>query len=152
MTLPWWEPIFYACNYGVVGAWALLVLFPRWRWTGRLVHAGLVPLLFGLAYALILFTDRDGSPEGSYFNLDGIQALFESRQTVAAAWIHYLIFDLFVGAWIARDAARRTIPHLATVPFLVLTLLFGPIGLLGYLVLRGGWTGRWRLEESDNSG
>ena len=145
--MTWWEPVFYACNYGVLIGWALLVLAPRWSGTRRVVSSALVPLLFGAAYALILFTDRDGSPEGSFLTIEGIVAIFESPQTVAAAWIHYLIFDLFVGAWITRDAARREIPHLAVVPFLALTLLFGPVGLLGYLVLRGVRTRRWTLDE-----
>ena len=147
--MAWWEPIFYACNYGVLVGWALLALAPRWRGTDLVVGSALVPLLFGAAYALILFTDRDGSPEGSFLTIDGVAAIFESRQTVAAAWIHYLIFDLFVGAWITRDARRRGVPHLAAVPFLALTLLFGPVGLLGYLALRGARTGRWRLAEDE---
>ncbi|MBX3270661.1 MAG: DUF4281 domain-containing protein [Sandaracinaceae bacterium] len=142
----WYEPVFYACNYGVLGAWALLLFAPGWRWTDRLVSSALVPLLFGAAYALLLFSDRDGSPDGSFLTLDGIMAIFTSRQTVAAAWIHYLIFDLFVGAWEVRDAQKLGIAHLAVAPFLVLTLLFGPVGLLGYLTLRAALRRRWRFE------
>ena len=51
-------------------------------------------------------------------------------------WIHYLIFDLFIGAWESRDAQRRGIPHWAVIPCLLVTLLAGPIGLLVYLGLR----------------
>jgi len=143
----WYEPIFLACNYGVIPAWLLLVFAPRWRWTHRLVHAGLIPLLFGAAYALVLFTVRDGSPEGSFLTLSGVVAIFESRQATAAAWIHYLIFDLFCGAWQVRDARRLSIPHLAVVPCLALTLLFGPVGLLGYVLLRGALRRRWGFDE-----
>lgn len=128
--------VFFVLNYSVVPAWALLVLAPRWRWTQRLVHSAFVPLLLGAAYSLLLFTDREGSPDGSFLTLDGVMAIFTSRQTVIAAWVHYLIFDLFVGGWEARDAARRGIPHVWIVPSLVLTLMFGPLGLLSYLVLR----------------
>jgi hypothetical protein len=53
-----------------------------------------------------------------------------------AGWIHYLAFDLFVGSWEVRDAQRVGIHHLFVVPCLVLTVLFGPIGLLLYLLLR----------------
>ena len=145
----WWEAVFYACNYGVVPAWALLVFAPRWRWTERLVGSAFAPLLLGSAYALVLFTDAAGSPSGSYLTLDGVYAIFRSRQTVAAAWIHYLVFDLFVGAWEVRDAARRGVPHVAVAPCLLLTLLFGPLGLLAYLSLRGFWCRRWRLAETE---
>lgn len=142
------DRVFTIVNYGVMPAWTLLVLAPRWRWTGRLVHSVLVPALWGIAYGLLIFTDPEGSPDASFFTLDGVMAIFTSRQTVLAAWIHYLIFDLFVGAWETRDAARRGIPHLAVVPCLVLTLLFGPLGLLLYLLLRAAMTRRLGLDES----
>lgn len=137
------ETVFYACNYGVLLPWTLLILAPRWRWTARIAMSAAVPLAFGAAYAVLLFTDDAGSPDGSFFTLDGVVAIFTSRQTVAAAWIHYLIFDLFVGGWIVRDAERLAIPHLAVAPLLVLTLLFGPIGLLLYLTLRAAMRRRW---------
>ena len=145
----WYEPVFLACNYGVLPAWLLLVFAPRWRWTERLVHAGLVPLLFGAAYATILLTVADGSPDGSFLTLDGVEAIFTSRQATAAAWIHYLIFDLFCGAWQVRDARRLGIPHLAVVPCLVLTLMLGPIGLALYVVLRGVLRKRWSFVETE---
>ena len=53
-----------------------------------------------------------------------------------AGWIHYLAFDLLVGAWEARDARERGIPHLFVVPSLILTFLFGPAGWLLYLGIR----------------
>jgi len=53
-----------------------------------------------------------------------------------AGWVHYLAFDLFVGSWEARDALSHRIPHLAVIPCLLLTFLFGPAGLLLYLLLR----------------
>jgi hypothetical protein len=43
---------------------------------------------------------------------------------------------LFIGSWEVRDAQRLKIPHLITVPCLLLTLFFGPAGLFCYLMLR----------------
>ena len=74
--------------------------------------------------------------------------IFTTPQTVTAAWIHYLLFDLFVGAWMARDARRRDLPHLAIVPLLALTLAFGPIGLGCYLALRAALRRRLTLIEA----
>lgn len=145
MTL---EHVFVVLNYSVVPAWLLLALAPRWRWTQRIVHSTFVPFLLGTAYAILLFTDREGSPDGSFFTLDGVMAIFSSRQTVIAAWVHYLIFDLFVGAWEARDAARRGIKHVYVVPFLFVTLMLGPLGLLSYLVFRAIKTRALTLDEA----
>ena len=50
--------------------------------------------------------------------------------------INGVVFDLFVGTWIARRAGELGLPHLAIVPVLALTFLFGPAGLLAFFVLR----------------
>lgn len=127
--------LFPLFNLGVLPAWALLLLAPRWRWTQRLVHGAVMPVALATAYLVLLLSAElpEGAGGGS---LDEVQRLFASPQLALVCWIHYLVFDLFVGAWIARDAARRGIPHLALVPCLLLTLMVGPAGLLLYLVLR----------------
>ena len=47
------------------------------------------------------------------------------------------MFDLFVGAWQARDAQRVGLNHFLLIPCLLLTLVVGPIGLVTYLMIRG---------------
>jgi len=44
-------------------------------------------------------------------------------------WAHFLVFDLFLAAWIVRDAKTIRLPHRVTLAAVVFTLLFGPIGL-----------------------
>jgi len=46
-------------------------------------------------------------------------------------------------------AERRGIPHVMVVPSVVLTLLFGPLGLLSYIVLRGLVRRHWALRERE---
>jgi ABA DEFICIENT 4-like len=77
------------------------------------------------------------SSEGGFDSLDNVAALFRTRELLLAGWIHYLAFDLFVGAWIVRAARQSEVPFLLVVPCLVLTFLFGPSGLLAFLALRG---------------
>ena len=50
--------------------------------------------------------------------------------------MHYLAFDLFVGAWETRDAVERGISRWILAPCLLLTFLFGPIGWLAYQAAR----------------
>ncbi len=50
--------------------------------------------------------------------------------------MHYLAFDMFVGAWIVRDAIALRVSSLLVVPVLLATLMFGPVGLLLYIALR----------------
>ncbi len=139
------ELLFSVVNASPLPAWLLLVFAPRWRWTQQVVHAAWMPLLLGTAYALLLFTDMGG--EGSFFTLEGVMALFVRPQLALAGWIHYLVFDLFVGAWECRDAERVGLKHWMVVPCLFLTLMFGPFGLLLYLLLRGVVKKRWSLVE-----
>jgi len=135
------ETIFLICNNGVVPFWALLVFAPKWSWTRRLVHSGLFAALLIPVYALMLWSDTPGPQGASFFSLAGVMQIFTTPRTVVACWIHYLIFDLFVGAWEARDAQRRGVPHWLLVPCLVMTLMFGPVGLGMYLAARY-WRGR----------
>ena len=75
--------------------------------------------------------------EGAGFgDLESLMKMFQSPWAVVAGWIHYLVFDLFIGAWIVRDARRQGINHWLTVPFLFVTLMAGPAGLMLYLLLR----------------
>ena len=130
-------------NLSVLPAWALLILAPRGQWTHRIVHSGLYPVALGLAYlvfmicALIWGTNTEPV---NFMTVEGIAAIFTHPFGLLTAWGHYLVFDLFVGAWEARDARRRGMAHLALIPCLLLTFMAGPIGLLLYFILRRPWT------------
>lgn len=148
------EMMFQTANTLVLPAWVLLVFAPGWRWTDRLVHSVLFPLalvaLYVTAMAIGLAT-FDMDPKASFTSLEGVTVLFNNPWAVAAGWTHYLVFDLFVGAWIGRDARRNAIPHPAVVPCLLGTFLLGPIGLALYLAVRtglGSHPAPWSLHET----
>ena len=73
--------------------------------------------------------------EGGFGSLDEVAALFRSRELLLAGWLHYLAFDLFVGAWEVRRGREAGVPFLLVAPCLLLTFLFGPAGLLAFLIL-----------------
>ena len=86
-----------------------------------------------------------GADGGSFTSIDGVRTLFSSDVGMVIGWTHFLVFDLFIGAWEARDAQRREFSHWLLIPCLILTFMLGPIGLFLYLVLRkvtgkGGWS------------
>ena len=130
------ETLFKAANYAVIPFWLLLMAAPRWSWTQRLVHSPVVLLLLAPIYADLLFGFAPAPVGVQFSSLYGVMVGFSAPHIVVAAWIHYLIFDLFVGAWESRDAQRRGIPHLLVVPCLLVTLMVGPIGLLLYVLVR----------------
>jgi hypothetical protein len=130
------ETVFLICNYGILPVWALLVIAPKSPWTRWIVHSPLVPVLFALVYIWAFIGDTAGAPGGSFFTLAGVMNLFASPWIALAGWLHYLVFDLFIGAWEARDAERRSVPRFLVVPCLLVTLVVGPVGLGLYLLLR----------------
>ena len=143
------DTLFSICTYGVLPAWLLLVVLPGWRGTQLVVHAAWIPVLLGLAYALAIVQGFGGAPEGAGFSsLEAVMLTFTQPWAACAGWIHYLAFDLFIGAWEVRDARRHGIHHGLVVVCLALTLMFGPVGLLAYLGLRWVRVGGPSLEET----
>lgn len=133
------ELVFLVFNNAILPFWLLLIFAPRWRGTQWAVHSVAVPVVLGFAYLWLLLRvtwGDEGAPGTSFFTLAGVMALFDAPAAATMGWIHYLVFDLFAGAWIGRDAMRRGLPHWMTVPCLVVTLFVGPIGLLLYFLVR----------------
>lgn len=126
--------LFTLANLSVVPAWLLLAILPKWKWT-RIIAAYALPAALGVVYLLIMVQefDLDG---GGFGSLAEVARLFENPWMLLAGWIHYLAFDLFVGAWEVRDASRLNVPHAYVIPCLLLTFLAGPVGLLLYFIVR----------------
>ncbi len=138
---------FKIVNLSVFPAWILLAFVPNAAVTKKLIHSMLYPLFLGVVYliGMILAYTGHGAEGGSFSTIEGVRTLFSSDVGILIGWTHYLVFDLFVGAWEARDAQRRGFSHLLLVPCLFFTFMLGPIGLLLYVILRkvtgkGGWS------------
>jgi hypothetical protein len=141
--------LFSIYNTGVLPFWLLMIVAPRWRWTAHLVHSALVPAVLGCSYLVLMLTGPPAPEGGNFTSLEGVSLLMQSPNGLLVGWIHYLAFDLFVGAWELRDSQRRGIAHWAVVPCLVLTLMLGPVGLLAYLALRAALQREWTLVETE---
>ena len=109
----------------------------------------LLPGLLAVAYAtLIVRALSAGTADLSGFgSLKSVRGMFVDDEVMLAAWIHYLAFDLFIGAWEVRDARELGIHHLLVVPCLFFTFMLGPVGMLMYLVLRLAARRRWMIGE-----
>lgn len=126
--------LFTMANTAALAGWILLWLAPRARVTRRLVDSGLFSLLLGGAYLLIIGRCVALGELGDLGSLEGVMRAFQSPWVALAGWVHYLAFDLWVGAWIGRDAQMRGHSRWLVVPCQVATLMFGPIGPLLYVV------------------
>ena len=121
--------------------WAVLILLPR-RWPLlNAVPALLLPLALSALYAVLILTSLGEAP-GGFGSLAEVRALFSDDRVLLAGWVHYLAFDLAIGAWEVRVAMRRGLAFGWVVPCLAATFLVGPAGFLLYLLLRAVLGGR----------
>jgi hypothetical protein len=125
----------YLAMLGWIGLLASLFVASA-RPTAQLAARIAIPALLALAYGLLIWTGFGEAEGGVFGSIAEVRTLFASDSALAAGWLHYLAFDLFVGSWIAADGIERRIPALLILPCLPLTFLFGPLGLLLYLALR----------------
>ena len=128
------DQLFSILNLLTAAAWLPLLFLPRVRWTATVLPV-VGPSLLAVVYTVVVAAKMPGS-EGGFSTLADVGLLFDDPWMLLAGWTHYLAFDLFIGGWEVRDAQARGVPHLFVVPALVLTFLFGPAGLLVYLMIR----------------
>lgn len=135
------DRFFRLASLVALAGWVVVFAFPLLPEPARTWVLGGALALLCTQYAFLLGLggryDAEGErPRGSFLTLRGVISLFRSPRVVLVGWIHFLAFDLFVGASIALDAERVGISHVWCLPILGLTLMYGPVGMLAYLVLR----------------
>ena len=135
---------FKITSYCAFIGWAILIITPSSQLGRNVVVAIAVILLSAIYTYLICFGKKYDSPDvnvgGHFLSLKGVINLFKSPRAVLAGWIHYLAFDLMIGLFIVVDAEKYAVPHWMLIPCLLLTLMFGPAGLLVYVLLRAFFT------------
>lgn len=131
------DTLFQVCNTLALAGWICLVLSPLWPRFADAIAAWLIPLLLAVAYVglVLAFWTR---AQGGFGTLPDVMRLFTNPEIALAGWIHYLAFDLFIGAWQIRTARANAIPYIVVLPCLALTFLFGPAGLLLFAAIYAG--------------
>jgi hypothetical protein len=127
--------LFAFANIAILPVWVMLIFLPKkeislW-FTGNYV----IQMILALMY-LFLIVGYMSEGEGGFGSLQEIRKGFEVDAILLAGWIHYIIFDSFVGTWMVRDAEKNNIPHYHIIAPLIFTMLLGPIGLLLYLIYK----------------
>jgi hypothetical protein len=128
------ERVFSLASTLAAVGWLFLIILPK-RQLAVHVAGIFFPLILAAIYLYFIATNLQGA-EGGFGSLGDVAALFQKRELLLAGWIHYLCFDLFIGAWELRDSQQHGIPHLVVIPCLIMTFMLGPIGLLFYMAIR----------------
>ena len=145
------ENLFLISNWGVIPFWLLLLFSPNSAFTRFLVHSIVIPLLLGASYIFVAYqiylnnNFLDGF--GLYLGIENLYAIFSDENFLLIFWLHFLSISLFVGAWIARDSTRYSIPKPLTALSLVTTYFTGPLGIFLYWVIRVFYAKKISLNE-----
>src|SRR5262245_32480108 len=129
------DAMFQLCTTAALAGWIMLLASPVAPTLADRVSGLLIPMLLAVAYSglVLAFWSR---AEGGFNDLPNVMRLFTQPEIALAGWIHYLAFDLFVGAWEVRTARAEHIPFIIVTPCLLLTFLFGPAGYLAFTGLK----------------
>jgi hypothetical protein len=131
-----WETAFqFASTLAFLG-WLALAFAPRTTRVMVAIRYGVIGTL-AAAYAVLVALYLGRVEGGGFMSLAGIKALLSSDPVILAGWLHYLAFDLVAGSWIAGRADEIGLSRLVQLPFLALTLMLGPVGLLAFYLLLG---------------
>ena len=138
--LPQNPELFSWLNSLAMLGWALLIISPR-RWHWLVITTGIViPSIVGLVYGGLMFTHFTSVEGGGYGSLAQVQALMANESLVVAGWSHYLCFDLVIGTLIAIEGDKRGLHRVIQIPILLMTFMFGPVGLLLFFICIGSFS------------
>lgn len=130
------EVLFSIAGIIAVFGWAILLISPLIpHWSDR-ISGIILPALLSLAYVFLLILPAS-EQVGGFANLADVMTLFSAEQAALAGWVHFLAFDLFIGAWVCRKARSEGMNFVMVLPCLPLIFLFGPAGLFAFQAARG---------------
>ncbi|MDB2407239.1 ABA4-like family protein [Jannaschia sp.] len=123
------EELFSIAGLAAMAGWAVLILGPR-RWTVlTALPLWVIPGGLSAVYAVLVLSRFSGSG-GGFGSLAEVAQLMSNDWALLAGWIHYLAFDLFVGAVMAARMDRAGIGRLVQGPILLAIFMLGPLGFL----------------------
>jgi hypothetical protein len=123
------EQFFSFAGAAAMAGWALLILGPRrFAWLNA-VPLWVIPAGLSAFYSVLVLSRFSGTG-GGFDSLASVAALLSDDWALLAGWVHYLAFDLFVGAVMAARMDRAAIGRLVQAPILASIFMLGPLGFL----------------------
>lgn len=130
-----WNHLFLLANLTAATGWLILLIgvarHRRLTDVARVIGA----ILAGSYFILFVLNAEAASVLAANYSIRGIQLFFAHQELALLGWVHYLAFDLWIGAW-EVDSATETMPQSLLIVVLLLTFALGPIGLCVFLAVR----------------
>ena len=129
--------LFSQAGTAAMTGWLILLLAPRCWPALNAVPLWVIPGGLSALYAALALQHFAGATGGGYGSLVEVRLLLASDWGLLAGWVHYLAFDLAVGAVMAARMDAAGVTRTAQAPILLSIFLFGPAGFLLALVTIG---------------
>lgn len=123
------EELFSLAGAAAMVGWVILILGPRRFGLVNAVPLWIIPASISAVYTVLVLR-WFSSAEGGFDSLASVATLFENEWALLAGWVHFLAFDLFVGAVLAGRMDRVGVGRLVQAPILGATFMLGPMGFL----------------------
>jgi hypothetical protein len=130
--------LFSLINMAAMLCWVCLIFLPKWQVLITIIKYGVISA-FALLYSVLIFVYFFKIEGGGFGSIAQVRLLFSSDYGLLAGWVHYLAFDLFVGLWIVKEADKVGLHRFLQAPILLLTFMFGPVGLLTFYACKGSF-------------
>lgn len=123
------EMLFSQAGMAAMAGWLILILGPRrFGWLNAL-PLWVIPGGLSAVYAALILSRFSGMG-GGFDSLASVAVLMADPWALLAGWVHYLAFDLFVGAVMAARMDRAGVGRVVQGPVLGAIFMLGPLGFL----------------------
>jgi hypothetical protein len=133
------QNLFRLASLAMIG-WILMIFAPTWRGTRRLADSAFFPIYLAVLYAFgvaALLMQLGPAFIGDFGSAEGVGRLLAQQDIALVAWLHILAFDQVIAIVIYRENMRRRyLPVPVQSALLFLTLMFGPLGYLVFMLVR----------------
>ncbi|CAH8383083.1 unnamed protein product [Eruca vesicaria subsp. sativa] len=132
--------VFAVGTTAVLPFYTLMVVAPKAEITKKCMESSIPYVVLGVLYAYLLYLSWTPETLKYMFSskyllpeLSGIAKMFSSEMTLASAWIHLLVIDLFAARQVFNDGLENKIETRHSVS---LCLLFCPVGIVSHVVTK----------------
>jgi len=129
--------LFTLMNILSAAGWILILVISRfWKGADTFLVCIVVAIL-AAAYSYFNFAHiGEAGGIAGFSTFEGVTKIFSNPWLIDAAWAHIVGIDLILGMLIKNNAAKHGIAYGVVVIVLLVTIVFGPLGLLLYLLIR----------------
>lgn len=123
------EILFSYVGAAAMAGWSILIFGPRkYTWVNA-IALWVIPFGLSAVYAALVFS-KFSETGGGFGSLSNVAILMSNDWALLAGWVHFLAFDLFIGAVMAARMDHFGVSRLVQAAILATTFMLGPLGFL----------------------